>query len=59
MADLREQEKQILMDTISSAGSKLKKAYEAGPGGDPVVLEPAEATVIYRILTKQMHMRFK
>jgi hypothetical protein len=48
----------IILNKIESAGLKLKKCFEEGPEADPAVLTPEEATVIYRILTEKMRMRF-
>ena len=49
---------ETLKDTIKSAGEKLRRGMNGGPDSDHVVLTPAEATVIYRLLTEVMKMSF-
>jgi hypothetical protein len=48
----------ILVDSINSAGIKLGRAMRQGPEGPGATLTPEEATVVYRILTEKLGMRF-
>lgn len=51
---------EIMVNSVNSAAAKLRAGMNSGPDGDhPVVLTPAEATVIYRLLTEQFGMKFK
>lgn len=38
----------VILLTFRSAKEKLKKGLDDGPEGPPVILTPAEATIIYR-----------
>jgi hypothetical protein len=42
----------LLRMAIKSAGAKLKAAMLEGPDGPDCILTPAEATIVYRLLTE-------
>jgi len=51
---VRTEQMNALVTSMASALDKLKAGMESGPEGDPVSLTPAEATVVYRLLTEQL-----
>jgi hypothetical protein len=46
MNDMRAEIQRLL----ESIREKLKRAHDEGPDADPVILTPAEATIIFRTL---------
>lgn len=47
-----------MLETLQSAARKLHGGMKDGPFGPDVALTTAEATVLYRILTEQLGLRF-
>lgn len=47
-----------MVETVNSAARKLHNGFESGPDGPHVILSPAEAAVIWRLLTEQFGMEF-
>lgn len=49
-----EQEIKMLLETAIKA---LKRGMDDGPDGEPVTLTPAEATVLYRVLSERLGLK--
>jgi hypothetical protein len=52
-AELRRLMASAMAELMASAMAKLKAGMDEGPDGDSVVLTPAEATLIYRLLNRE------